>query len=169
MTTQAGLKVGRTDAGYLVQVTGHATLQESPGFKAFVSETLRRLPNRKLVIDVGECTYMDSTFLGCLVALHKQFGKDDPPRFVIAAPDDVRQKLFESCQLHRVLNILPERPELQGEPCDLDPHTPDPASIDFRRHIIDCHRLLAEIDSPYAEEFRELVEQLTRELEEQSV
>src|SRR5687768_10917844 len=107
------LKVGRTGAGYCVRVEGRGTMRESPAVEEFVARSMGGDPVT-VVVDLTACDYLDSTFLGCLLGLHKRFGKRagpsaaDPgptpgPRFAIAADPERRRKLLGPTRLDLVL------------------------------------------------------------------
>src|SRR5262249_2450828 len=68
----AVLKAGRTATGYLIRVEGHGTLRESDALQRFVRERLGDADT--LAVDLADCVCLDSTFLGCLLGLHKRMG-----------------------------------------------------------------------------------------------
>ena len=51
---------------------------ESPTFHAFVKHILESEPVSAVVVLSG-CDYLDSTFLGCLIDLHRRYGEANPP------------------------------------------------------------------------------------------
>jgi anti-anti-sigma regulatory factor len=157
------LRVAHTDQGYVVVVEGRGTLCESPAVEAFAAEVLLQQPERTLVIDLHECLYLDSTFLGCLVTLHKEFGKLRPPRFFVAAPADCRARLLAATYLDRHLNLLDTAPAVAGDWLPL-PTAPLGAQ-ELGRHVMECHRRLAELGSPCSAAFNRVADQIAQELD----
>jgi anti-anti-sigma regulatory factor len=161
------IRVGRTAAGFLVCIEGRGTMRESPLLQAFAGECLGR-ENRPLVVDLSQCTYLDSTFLGCLVGLHRRFGRASPPRFVVAASAAQRQRLLAPLQLHRVLELVDEAPPGPDHWLTLCEGEPEKRAgrEQLGRHVLDCHRHLADLGGANEEVFGPIIEQLIRELEQ---
>lgn len=166
MSQATSLKIAQTDDGYIVCIEGRGTLRESPAAEAFAGQVLRHEPGRTLVIDLQACPYLDSTFLGCLITLHKEFGKLQPPRFFVAAPPDCRTRLLAPTFLDRYLNLLESPPAILSDWLSL-PDTPL-APEELGRHVMECHRRLAELGGPCAAAFGRVADQLARELGAQS-
>jgi anti-anti-sigma factor len=157
------LRVAATADGCCVKIEGRGTMGESPSAEAVAARTLAHEPSARVVFDLSGCDYLDSTFLGCIVRFYREHGKSTPPRFCVAAPPDRIRKLMGPCQLDRVIPIIPEAPEALGPWVDVPVcHL---ASGEMARHIMECHRLLAEVDGPMRDAFLRIAEQLQRELD----
>ncbi len=159
------LRVGRTASGFFVQVEGRGTLQESPALQEFAVQSLEgpRRPST-LLVDLSHCDYLDSTFLGCLVSLHRKYNRTSPHRFQMAASRDQSQKLLAPSQLNHLLEVTEVRPEPIGDVVELaGPLLP---TADLGRHILECHRQLAELGGSQAASFRSIADHLARELGE---
>ena len=63
--------VGRTEAGYAIRIEGRGTMRESPALQRVVRTVLDG-EACAVTIDLAVCDYLDSTFLGCLVDLHRR-------------------------------------------------------------------------------------------------
>ena len=161
MPSPSSLRVGRTPEGYRVRVEGRGTMRESPAAHDFAVQALEDGAH-SLVLDLSGCEYLDSTFLGCLVDLHKRFGADRLGRFVVAVPLALGQKLLAPTRLNKLLNLSEARPEIIGEEMTIDPSTL--SSRDLGHHILECHRRLAEVDGPRRDDFAQVVERLSDEL-----
>jgi anti-anti-sigma regulatory factor len=156
------LKFGRTEAGYRLRIEGRGTMLESRPAQTFVGEALAS-PDALVVIDLSACDYLDSTFLGCLLGLHRQFGA---ARLRIAAPPERTRKLFGPTKLDVVLQISAELPALIGDYAPLPPELIN--SKEMARHIMECHHRLAEIPGPQQAAFAAIAEQMARELEKRA-
>jgi len=164
MSQPFNMTVARTDAGYAVFLEGRATMNEGSAFHEFVIRALDREEQPNLTLCVEACDYMDSTFLGGLVSLHKKYSSGDAPRFIVAASSEARARLLASARLDLILKLIEAAPACQGERVALPP--PPPRSRDFAEHAILCHRLLAELGGPNATVFNLVADQLTKELED---
>ena len=182
MASPSALRVARTDEGCCVRVEGRGTMKESPAVQEFVTRTLTAAaaatpdaarPAAAVTIDLSACDYLDSTFLGCLLGLHKQFGKKaagqaagkgDAPPFAVAAPPDRVAKLFGPTRLDRLIHPRSELPCAAGEWVPLDIPPPASDKRDLAQHVLECHRRLAEVEGPQQAAFIRIAEQLEREV-----
>ena len=137
-------------------------MRESRPAAEFASRSLDAA-GTTLVVDVSACDHLDSTFLGCLVELQRKVVKQDRTRFGVHAPPDKAQKLFAATRLDAVLRIVNEPPQVIGEMVTLP--AADPASPDLMRHVMECHRRLAELGGPQQAAFAAIADNLERELE----
>ena len=92
MDSDCNLSVGRFDQGFLVCITGHGTMRQSAAFREFVTQCFDS-QQAAVVVDVSACDYLDSTFLGCLIGLHKESLKNGR-KFLIVADQSQRTRLF---------------------------------------------------------------------------
>ena len=161
MGATSELKVGRTGGGFRIRVEGRGTLRESPAVGDFAARALAD-GTGSLVVELSACDYLDSTFLGCLVSLHKRFGHDQPPRFAVAASPEVSRRLLGANHLDRFLNVVDEGPKVVGE--DISLPAAAPAGVDLGHHVLECHRRLAEAGGPNREAFGRVADQLSLEL-----
>ena len=162
MSPPSVVKVGRIPPGYRVRVEGRGTLRESPAVHEFAGHALRDGASM-LVVDLSACEYLDSTFLGCLVDLHRRAGRTDPPRFLVAAPPETVRKLLGPTRLDTVIRTTPEAPAVIGDYVAL-PAT-DLASSDVMKHVMQCHRLLADLGGPQKAAFAAIADNIERELQ----
>ena len=156
------LSVGRTADGYCLRLHGRCTMNESPAAHAFVERTVRD-GAEKVYVDVSECAYLDSTFLGSLLDLHRRHGKAQPAKFSLVATPEARAKLFEPTHLHTVFNFTDSCPGPIDAWVDL-PCLATRTSGEVARHVMECHQRLAEVDGPSRASFAAVAQQLEREL-----
>ena len=155
------VSIARTETGYLVSVHGQGTRHESPAVRDFISGAMEDRAN--VVLDLTECEYLDSTFLGCLVILHKR-GCDKGERFRVHADAAVINKLLHPTRLDTIISCCSTLPKTSGQTVPLP--IADLDREEFGRHLLDTHEELAHVDSPSSGAFRMVAEQLRRELGE---
>jgi anti-anti-sigma factor len=161
MRKSCTVNVSRSDSGYLVTLVGRGTMRESPAVRDFASGVME--DGSRIVLDLSNCEYLDSTFLGCLVLLHKR-GAGNVRRFSVFAPEETRQRLLASVRLHQILEFVKDRPACLGDPVELP--VAELERIEFCQHLMETHRKLAELGGPAADAFRRIADQLAREFEE---
>jgi anti-anti-sigma regulatory factor len=160
MSASCRLQVGRTHGGYRIRVEGKGTLRESPALQEFAEQALDHGPGT-FVLDLSACQHLDSTFLGCLIGLHRRYGLGPAPRFAIAASPQTH-RLLAPTRLDSFLNLTEERAEFTGEEVYLP--VDSKGSADLGRHIMECHRQLAEVEGPDRVNFQQIADRLAGEL-----
>ena len=161
MSQSNAISVARTQSGYLVSVRGQGTRQQSPAVRDFISGAMEDKAN--VVLDLSQCEYLDSTFLGCLVILHKR-SCEQGERFRVHASDEVIKKLLHPTRLDTIIPCCATRPETTGQTVPLP--IIDLDREEFGRHLLDTHEELAGVDSPSSDAFRMVCDQLRKELGE---
>ena len=156
------LKFARTDAGFRLRIEGCGTMQNSTLAETFVKEAMAN-PACSVVIDLSGVSYLDSTFLGCLVAMYRKHGSS---RLRVAATKDQSRTLFGPTRLDVALKVTDEFPPVLGEYCTIEPQSV--ATSDVARHIMECHRQLADIPGPQQQAFSAIADHLARELEQRT-
>jgi len=160
------LKFGSSDEGFVARILGRGTMNESPGFQSFITAVLDCEPDASVVLDLEDCEYLDSTFLGCLVALHKKFSREQPPRFVVNAGRETRRRLLSPTRVDKVLELTDTDLPLPDRWVDIPDKSLD--RREFGLHLKECHELLAELGGPQSEAFGRVVEELQRDLDADS-
>lgn len=157
------LEVLRTADGWLVRVIGRASLWESRTLKLFVERTL--LPGRpaRIAVDLSQCAFMDSTFLGHLFALHQRLGQTSGGALELAAPTAGCRHSLACTHLDSIVTVV------EAVPAPIDPTAVELAceAGDERalaEHVLHCHRELVKIDGPNQAYFQSVADHLAAEL-----
>ena len=155
--------IGRFSDGLVVRIVGCATMQESPAFRAVVEPNL---DHGLVVFDATQCDYLDSTFLGCLIGIKKACELSPLRRFVIAACDATRIKLFSISSLDRYFDFVDACPEPLDHFVAIDIMKVEPDELGW--HVMRCHERLADMGGRHAVAFKAIADQLAKELEEKA-
>ena len=153
------LTIRRTESGYVFVVSGRGTLRSSPTVQKFIREAIDN--GSDVVLDLSDCEYLDSTFLGCLLILH-QHGTRSAGSFAVHAGEAAQQKLLSGARLHKVLSLADQCPECIGDAVTLDISEVDRS--EFGQHVLEAHQQLAALGGPAAAKFRAVADQLAKEL-----
>jgi hypothetical protein len=140
-------------------------MSESPALREFAVQSFDSpAATSTVVVDLSQCDYLDSTFLGCLLSLHRKYNRTSPHRFQVAASGDKRQQLLAPTHLIQALDLTDICPEPISDVVEVS--RPTLPGEDLGRHVMECHRHLAELGGAGAAAFRAIAEQLARELGE---
>jgi anti-anti-sigma factor len=158
------LKIAPTETGCCIRVEGQGTIQQSPAARDVAARTFEGDPRASVVFDLSACDYLDSTFLGCLMELYRQFGKGSapPPRYFIAASSDQRKKLFGPTHLDRLISTMEAPPVPRGPWHDVPEEVME--KKDLMRHVMQCHLALAEVEGPMSGAFLKIAQQIESDL-----
>ena len=162
MVERAKISVARFAEGVAVLVDGAGTMSESPVVHAFAEEVLKA-GEKRLIVNLAGCTYLDSTFLGGLVSLLKRHG-GDASRFAIYAPPPRRQSLFGVSRLDKLLPFVDQIPPLDAPELPLEARA-QLSRDELGRYIVECHRRLAELGGEHAQAFGQVADALAGELD----
>ncbi|MBA2428792.1 MAG: STAS domain-containing protein [Thermoleophilaceae bacterium] len=103
---------------HLVELGGEVDLYTAPEFKERLSGAIES-GKQRLVVDLSETTFIDSTTLGVLVGAEKQLRASDGA-VVLVCPERNIRKVFEITGLDRVFTMHDSRDEAladaSGEP-----------------------------------------------------
>jgi anti-anti-sigma factor len=139
-----------------IHVEGRATMTQSL--------PMRRLAERGLEtgvtqvrIDLRDCTYMDSTFVGTLLALHKQLQAGSKGRLTILAPSAPCSRILHDLGLLDVL--LTDRAAADDDAggwVELACGSDDANA--FKHNIKQAHEELASLPGPVGKQFEQAVQ-----------
>ena len=156
------IRLGRTKTGFIVRVSGRGTVCESRSLHEFALG-IADDESCTLTIDLSQCDYLDSTFLGCLVDLFKRFSnRSVARRFEIIANQERCHALLSATRLQNYFPLCEQPPPQEDDLLNLEV-----GELDHRQrgqHIMECHRRLAEIGGPNQEVFKRIADQLEFEL-----
>ncbi len=147
-------------AGVVFSIRGRATWTQSLGFHDQCLEELRQ--SRSVRLDLSQCQYLDSTFLGTIQELVDVADRQRVAFAIEGACEEV-QALFEELGMHRVMRCYREA----GEPL---PDCLHPLCCQVGQksmnglRMLRAHEALASLSEANRAEFAVLLEQLRLEL-----
>lgn len=149
------------DGSLVLRVEGRAAMRDSVVVR-HTAEHVIGDEKRSLVLDLSGCTHADSTFLGDLIGLHKEFGTGAEARLTIAAPSQACRDEFKINHLDSMLQIVDRAPEPTDQGVTLA--VPEVPLRELGEHVLQAHQHLAEEDVPNAKAYRAIVERIARAL-----
>ncbi len=152
------LLYGFEKSSFYIKAIGHITASFCPTVKEKVQEIVNDgVPIEAVFIDLSECTYMDSTFMGLILTLHKLLKEKAGKSVVIGNPTEESLKLLVSLGINKLVTISEDSPPL---PDKLDEVSPEVApSAEF---LLNAHQNLMELNEENRAKFS-LVEKILKE------
>lgn len=168
MTPAPPILVGIFPGYSWIRCEGKGSFLNSPIVKSFGDERIAAGENL-LVVDLGGCTGMDSTFMGTLAGLAARISVKSGEMHVAEAGERNRASL-EDLGLDFMMVIDPPAADWRGRldeirsglrPRDKQGALP---SIDRARHVLEAHKTLSSVNDSNARVFENVVETLERQV-----
>ncbi|PAW76909.1 MAG: hypothetical protein B9S32_13350 [Verrucomicrobia bacterium Tous-C9LFEB] len=159
--------VARKDELAVIQICGRGSFQNAGAVKSFYQELLQQGVSR-FVVDLNECTYLDSTFLGTLTGLgmrlkDKSAGKG---KLHIVNVNARNVELLRNLGLDRLFNIdVTPRDLTQAVPVPLKEVKPEPVDkTESAEQMLEAHENLMSWDPRNVPKFKDVVTYLKEDL-----
>ena len=123
-----------------------------------------------LVVDLGDCSGMDSTFMGTLAGMAARLAGVDGGTLQVAAADERNRRSLEDLGLDFLMQINPAEAEWKDRLDEirscLEPAQPidSPNQLDRARHVLQAHEDLSDLNEENAAEFRTVVSTLKKQV-----
>ena len=150
-----------------IKLVGKANCASTPEFQALFTE-LWKQGCTHFILDLSECAFMDSTFLGILAwaGLKVNPSPPDPDERVVELynPTENITELIESLGVLHLFKVTQGQAALpaQGETREIVP--PPPTSEACKRASLEAHKLLIQINPANAAKFKDVVAFLAEDL-----
>lgn len=169
VTTDNPILVGVFDGFSWIRCEGKGSFLNSPAVKAF-GDLRIAAGESLLVVDLGECTGMDSTFMGTLAGMAARLSAQERGVLQIAEPGERNRRSLEDLGLDFLMEIDPPSAAWRGKVTAIRSElAPPPApgalgQIPRTRHVLEAHQTLSELSDKNAREFAGVVNLLEHEL-----
>ena len=169
MKTDNQIFVGTFDGFSWIRCLGKGSFLMSPTMKHFGEERISA-GEKRLVIDLGACTGMDSTFMGSLAGMAARLTASGGS-LEIADIDARGRQSLEDLGLDFMMDICPpEAPwigrldEIRGKLTPPRPATTLPGLKDRAKHVLEAHQTLADTNPQNSERFAGVISILREDL-----
>jgi anti-sigma B factor antagonist len=150
-----------------VKISGRANFTSSIDFKSVV-QNLRDKGYTCFVLDLSECTLMDSTFLGLLAGFGlKMRGRPENPcdrGMVLLNPSPRITELLESLGVLDLFRITQGTAELPPEAEAISPTFEPHGHEEVTRACLEAHQILSSLSPENAAKFRDVTQFLAEDL-----
>src|SRR5262245_27981229 len=148
----------------VVRVRGRAQAHQCPAFRRFAEEVFSGRAHR-LQVDLSECEYFDSTFLGTLLHLRKTPGQDGGSMLTLVAPSEQCLQILGRMgakSLFRIDNGCSANDDSQWNL--LPEEQPGQCGLDFKKNVVQAHQELAQVPGPMQDQYKMIAEMAAEDL-----
>jgi len=157
--------VGTVDKQVFVKVEGKGTHLVSQPLREFLFQMIDS-GYCKFEIDLANCTYMDSTFLGMLVGVSLRLKKVSPAKIFVTRINERNLDLFKTLGIDSFFQIGPgATPVPASKPEDL--HSLPEAKVAtqaWAETMLEAHETLAKVDARNLCRFKDVIAYLKEDL-----
>src|SRR5262245_21360835 len=161
MSTPGIVRIREQTSALEIQVEGRGTMLHSQAIRQWAEA---RVPaTTRVRIDLSRCTYMDSTFVGTLLCLKRLTESRPAGGLVLVCPSAECLQVLEQMRIGRIFAQDPQCPV----GCDWQEVRVDPESaksLAFKSTVVEAHQHLADCPGPTGDRFRQLADDMAREL-----
>ena len=172
MSTNNLILVGLFNGFSRIRCEGKGSFVNSPTVKSFSDERIAA-GETCLIVDLGGCTGMDSTFMGTLAGVAARLAAKPAAVLQIAEAGERNRRSLEDLGLGFLMEIEPVGAvwshQLESIRSALKPPQPPGAvgQVQRARHILEAHQILSDVSDQNARAFEDVVTMLENELAEQ--
>jgi anti-anti-sigma factor len=156
------LQVRRFGTTVTFRVIGRVTMEHSMPLRRLAEEALAKGATC-LRVDLGNCRYMDSTFIGTLLVLQRAVKSTGT--FALVTPSPECQRILERMALACLFPVVAAAKAETDFWEKADATSGDRECLKY--HVCDAHEALVDVGGKTAEPFRAVAASLKRELEEE--
>jgi anti-anti-sigma regulatory factor len=171
VTADNPITVGIFDGFSWIRCEGKGSFMNSPVLKTFGDLRISG-GERLIVVDLGACTGMDSTFMGTLAGLATRLSAiDGGGALHIAEPGERNRRSLEDLGLDFLMEIDPPMAVWRGRVDEIRLHLGSPLAgagalgqVQRARHVLEAHQTLSDVNEKNAREFGGVVTMLEEDL-----
>jgi len=171
LTADSSISVGEYDGFSWIRPHGKGSFLNSPALKSYCENRLAA-GEKLLVVDLADCSGMDSTFMGTLAGMAARLSASEGGHLQIADPGERNRRSLEDLGLDFLMEIDPPaaawRGTLESIRNDLRPlhQQTEPERVQRTLHVLEAHQTLSGISEKNARGFANVVGMLEAELAE---
>lgn len=166
MSNTNTILAGKVDDLGWIRCEGKCSFMNSPKLKAWSEEQLKE-GTTHVVIDLEECTGMDSTFMGTIAGLAMRLMKTKGGLLEIADASEKNRISLVNLGLSSLMSINPESPVWSKDMVAIRESLSEYGNVgstDRTKHVFDAHKILCDADESNNEKFSTVLDCLEAEL-----
>jgi anti-sigma B factor antagonist len=173
VTTECPVLIGIFEGFTWIRCEGKGSFLNSPLLKQ-IGDSRIAAGEHCLVVDLEECSGMDSTFMGTLAGMASRLGANDGGILQIADPGARNRRSLEDLGLDFLLEIDPPQPLWSGQVASIRSslhaaHTHlAPTLLQRAEHVLEAHQILAQAHEKNTQIFANVITQLQEDLEKKT-
>lgn len=167
----AQILAANVDGCTLIAVIGPANFRLATTFRQAL-QAAKLAGSRLIVVDMAQCAYLDSTFMGTLAALGLSTQQPDGIPAVLINLTPQAGKLLRGLGIHRLIKaypadqLPPDLQDLSGLVNNLQPvDTPETSRHDMAALLYDAHETLTRVTPENIQKFKNVLTYLQQDLQ----
>jgi anti-anti-sigma factor len=160
------IKIGYDDRGVYIDVNGEGTLRQSNALKQFMFDVLEKFSGIKEVefyMNLTNCQYVDSTFIGLLLILDKKIRDMIGKPLVILQPSGYVLEVIQQMGLENILHLEQEPKPFPDNMKELEVENINKIELAMMMYL--AHSELANLNEDNRKKFESAVSMLKKEIE----
>lgn len=169
VNAECPILVGVFEGFTWIRCEGKGSFLNSSAIKEFGMERIAA-GEKRIVVDLGACTGMDSTFMGTLAGLAGRLPTQPESGIQVADPGERNRRSLEDLGLDFLMEIDPKNPawtqsidSVRSNLTLLDP-LPTSTQLQQTRHVLEAHQVLSKTSEKNTRTFANVVNLLESEL-----
>ena len=150
-----------------IRISGRANFNSSVDFKTLINE-LRNKGIHYFILELSECTLMDSTFLGVLTGFGLKMGQAQPNAhdgtIELLNPNARITELLENLGVLHLFRLSQGIQTPQGATSSFTPEPCNPTKEEITRACLEAHRILMEVNPQNVARFKDVAQFLAEDL-----
>ena len=167
---QDNLTAAFIDRTAVIRIEGRGSFKTSPPMKQFIQRVMESKSANRILVDMADCSGMDSTFMGVLAGLSYHIKDNSGFTLKLTNLSEKNQKLLTTLGVDRVVNYslssTCEEQELMAGPCDeaqtLEPDSAD--TLNTAKTTLEAHETLVNINPENLVKFKSVIELLQNDV-----
>lgn len=152
----------------LVRVIGRGSFKVSPALKQFIHKVIQECSIHRVLLDMADCSGMDSTFMGVLAGLSSYLCKNNGPELRLINLSEKNRKLLVTLGVDKVVlfemtpNPCPKPTLAKKDAIPLDTQTD---KLTAAETSLKAHQKLVELQPENQAKFESVVEYLKSDVQ----
>jgi anti-sigma B factor antagonist len=159
----ASILVGVTGKAVCVKVRGKGSFQNSPALKEFAREMVER-GHRVFVIDLADCSVMDSTFMGTLAGLALRLRESGNGSLLVCNVNERNADLLRNLGLNNLFAVESKANLADQTSTESALSDGNLSRLDHAACMIEAHEALVDADPENFARFKDVLEYLKQDL-----
>lgn len=113
MLKEKAIRIGYDEKGVYTDIKGEATVKQSNALKQFLFDVIEKfhgIKNLKFYMNLEDCLYIDSTFIGLLLILDKKIKESIQTSLIILKPSGYVLEVIHQMGLENILDLQDDGP-----------------------------------------------------------
>jgi len=159
-------KYAKIDSKYYIKLAGELRYNWSSGFNAFIEELFKRDDYDDILVDVSDVTYLDSTNIGLVAQIARYVIDNFSHKLSVIIQGNEIKNLLKDMGFAEICNFIPKEDEVNEDLKSINSESK--SKNELGRMLLEAHKTLMEINKDNEQKFKNVVEMLERETDQES-